>query len=1122
MSQPGIDSRTRYFRSLDELQKTPEFQQFLDREFPQAASEFPEGVSRRRWLQLMGASLALGGLSGCRYNREEVAAFVMRPEGRIPGIPEHYATNFEWAGRVVHALVANVDGRPLKVDGNAEHPAYAKYQPKEAATNKKLASAGTDVFTQGAILSLYDQDRIGVVLNRPKAMSKPIIGNSDSDDDRMQTWDAFTGHASKNATQIGTGKGLAILVEPTRSPSFWTVLKEVLKKYPEATLVKYESVYTGNVGKALDAVGASNCSMVYDLDQAKVIVALDSDLLGSDPNAVQYSRQYANHRDPGGEWMNRLYCVESQYSVTGTAADFRLAMQSSQIDALLNRIEKAIDAGTIIEDKRESTTYENLGPDEKISRTIECIASDLLANKGSAVLAVGSHHSLAAQVAAIRINNKLGNIGKTVKIYENPADINGIKSMKLDDFVVDALESKYSRLWILAPNPVFSVSGDVDLAQAMTKIDDVVYLSNYDDETAYYSHWTVPACHPLESWGDVRAMDGTYSVCQPTIAPLMGGKTATELLVMLAGLSVDSLPANVVISDTADKLFGTDTTVSRTPEQLANIRKMREVLHAGFLAGSESKLFQGALNVDSKQLQSSIEGIPGATLQTRSYLLPDTELTLGLDPANIEVLVLPSDTVYDGRLGNNGWLQECPHPITKLTWDNAAICSPATAAALGLKQGELAILSSGEGKVKLPVFVVPGHAEGSFTVNYGYGHSKEFGGTISGAVGTDLSGFRRWNQAALYTGVSVKSFGEPYRLATTQDHFALDDLGMSETAKRAPQLVREGTYFEYKENPAFTGEIVEHHFENESLWKETSKADPKGHAWGMAIDLNKCTGCNSCVVACQAENNVPIVGKEQVLRGREMHWLRIDRYFQADVSPTKSQAEFKNPIDAKVVMQPMACAHCETAPCEQVCPVAATVHTEEGINAMAYNRCIGTRYCANNCPYKVRRFNYFNYNDEYGYFYGWQDKREQASKKLQSLVLNPEVSVRGRGVMEKCTYCVQRVQNGKIYSRSKGDGKVHDGDIRSACQDACPTGAIVFGDLNDHSSRVYGLHHDPRAYAVLEELNIKPRTLYLSRIRNLPKRLATSSQLEPPRPGHGGHGDHGGHGTHAQEHAHDH
>ena len=1118
MSQPSTDSRTQYFRSLDELQKTPEFQQFLDREFPQAASEFPEGVSRRRWLQLMGASLALGGLSGCRYNREEVGAFVMRPEGRIPGIPEFFATNFEWAGRVVHALVANVDGRPLKVDGNPDHPAYAKYQPKEAAGNKKLSSAGTDVFTQGAILSLYDQDRIGVVLNREKPMAKPTIVDSANDDERQQTWNALSTYASRSASTLGTGKGLAILIEPTRSPSFWKVLKEVLKKYPEATVVKYESVYSGNVGKALDAVGAPNCSMVYDLDQAKVIVSLDSDLLGSDPNAVQYSRQFANHRDPSGEWMNRLYCVEAQYSVTGTIADFRLALQSSQIDALLNRIEKAVDAGTILEDKEESKTYDTLGSDEKIERVIECIASDLLSNKGSAVLAIGSHHSLAAQVAVLRINAKLGNIGKTVKIYQNPEDINGIPSMKLDDFVAAA--PNYNRLWILAPNPVFTAAGDVNLAVAMQQIGDVVYLSQYDDETAYYANWTVPASHPLESWGDVRALDGTYSICQPTIAPLLGGKTPAELLVMLAGLSVESLPSNVVIAETADKLFGTDTTVPRTSEQLANLRKMRESLHAGFVEGSESKQFQGELKADPRELQSKAQKSQdesGVDLSGRNYLLPEGKLSLALDLANIEVFVLPSDTIYDGRLANNGWLQECPHPVTKLTWDNAAICSPATAKALGLKQGELVALILGESKVKLPVFVVPGHAEGSFTAHYGYGHTKQFGGAISGAVGTDMSTFRRWNQASLYTGVSARPTGEPYRLATTQDHFALDDLGLSEAAKRAPQLVREGTYFEYKEDPAFTTAIVEHHFDNKSLWKEPTV--DQNHKWGMAIDLNKCTGCNSCVVACQAENNVPIVGKEQVLRGREMHWLRIDRYFQADVNPAKSQASINSPLDTKVVMQPMACAHCETAPCEQVCPVAATVHTEEGINAMAYNRCIGTRYCANNCPYKVRRFNYFNYNDEYGYFYGWQDKREQASRKLQSLVLNPEVTVRGRGVMEKCTYCIQRVQNGKIYARSRGDGKVHDGDIRSACQDACPTGAIVFGDLNDKNSLVSQQHQNSRSYAVLEELNIKPRTLYLSRIRNLPKRLATESQIRPPRPGHSGHGAHGGH---SEDHGHDH
>ena len=641
MSQPSTDSRTQYFRSLDELQKTPEFQQFLDREFPQAASEFPEGVSRRRWLQLMGASLALGGLSGCRYNREEVGAFVMRPEGRIPGIPEFFATNFEWAGR--------------------------------------------DVFTQGAILSLYDQDRIGVVLNREKPMAKPTIVDSANDDERQQTWNALSTYASRSASTLGTGKGLAILIEPTRSPSFWKVLKEVLKKYPEATVVKYESVYSGNVGKALDAVGAPNCSMVYDLDQAKVIVSLDSDLLGSDPNAVQYSRQFANHRDPSGEWMNRLYCVEAQYSVTGTIADFRLALQSSQIDALLNRIEKAVDAGTILEDKEESKTYDTLGSDEKIERVIECIASDLLSNKGSAVLAIGSHHSLAAQVAVLRINAKLGNIGKTVKIYQNPEDINGIPSMKLDDFVAAA--PNYNRLWILAPNPVFTAAGDVNLAVAMQQIGDVVYLSQYDDETAYYANWTVPASHPLESWGDVRALDGTYSICQPTIAPLLGGKTPAELLVMLAGLPVESLPSNVVIAETADKLFGTDTTVPRTSEQLANLRKMRESLHAGFVEGSESKQFQGELKADPRELQSKAQKSQdesGVDLSGRNYLLPEGKLSLALDLANIEVFVLPSDTIYDGRLANNGWLQECPHPVTKLTWDNAAICSPATAKALGL------------------------------------------------------------------------------------------------------------------------------------------------------------------------------------------------------------------------------------------------------------------------------------------------------------------------------------------------------------------------------------------------------------------------------------------------------
>lgn len=1097
MSQSGTENRTRYFRSLDELQKTPEFEQFLQREFPQAASEFPEGVSRRRWLQLMGASLALGGMSGCRYYREEVASFVVRPEGRVPGIHEYFATSFEWAGRVVHTLVANLDGRPIKVDGNPDHPVYANSQPKDFKENAKLRSAGTDLFTQASVLSLYDQDRIGVVLQRSKAGAKPLIADSDVIAEREESWKLFNAYAEESAKTLGDGKGLAIVFEPSRSPSFRRVLAEVAKKYPAATLVRYESVFSGNVGKAIDAVGAGNANLVFDLDAAKVIVALDSDLLGADLNGVHYARQFANHRSPDGAWMNRLYVAESQYSVTGTSADFRLAMRSSQIGILLRKIEEAIDAGKIVEDKAEDVAYDQLKEADRVARAVETIASDLLANKGASVLSVGSHQPLAVQVAALRINAKLGNIGKTVLLYETPNELQGLATLKLDEFALQA--SEFKKAWVLAPNPVFTVAGDVDLAGALKTIGDVVYLSQYDDETAQVARWTVPAAHPLESWGDVRAVDGTLSICQPTIDPLLGGKTPVELLAILAGLEVRD--GKSIAKQTAAAILGGSLSE----------RTWKEALHSGFVPNTASKVFAGEIKADAKVLTAN-------DLRTRVYELADGEIKLGFDPVNLEVLVLPSDTIYDGRLGNNGWLQECPQPVTKLTWDNAAICSPNTANELGLKQGEMVSLTLGESKVKLPVFIVPGHAEGSFTVNLGYGRTKELGGTIAGAIGTSLASFRVWNQAAIYTGISAKPTSEPYRLATSQDHFAIDDLGLSETAKRAPQLVREGTLFEYKDNQSFTEEIVEHHFENKSLW-ENPRVD-QNHAWGMSIDLNKCIGCNACVIACQAENNVPIVGKEQVIRGREMHWLRIDRYYQADVNPDSSSKNIHSPIDPKVVMQPMACAHCENAPCEEVCPVAATVHTEEGINAMAYNRCIGTRYCANNCPYKVRRFNYFNYNDEYGYYYGWQDKREEASKKLQQLVLNPEVTVRGRGVMEKCTYCIQRVQNGKIAARNTGDGTIHDGDVRSACQQACPTQAIVFGDLNDKTSRVYQTHNDKRAYAVLEELNIKPRTLYLSRIRNVPKRLATHSQLHPSRPGAGSHHDHNDHSQSSGDHGH--
>jgi MoCo/4Fe-4S cofactor protein with predicted Tat translocation signal len=1103
MSLSGTEHQKRYFRSIDELQQTPEFEQFLTREFPQAASEFPEGVSRRRWLQMMSASLALGGMAGCRYNREEIASFVVRPEGRVPGLPEHFATNFEWAGRVVNALVTSLEGRPLRVDGNADHPAYAKSQPTDFKPNKKLRSAGTDAMTQASILSLYDQDRISACLSRKASGATPerftkIDKKGDPDDRKnsIASWEAFAEYVvkSREVLNASQGEGVAVVFEPSRSPSFRRVLAAVKAKFPKLTLVRYESVFTGNVAKAIDAAGAGKSSLMYDLDQAKVIVSLDSDLLNMDPNSVHYARQFANHRSPTGEWMNRLYCVESQYSVTGSSADFRMALQSSQIPVLLAKIEKALDEGKSAEDKAESVPYNKLKDEDKVQRTVDAIVTDLLANKGACVLVVGSHHSLAAQLAAIRINAKLGNIGKTVKLYDVPDEMANVEAIKLDAFVQEVAtnDKKYKSLWILPPNPVFSVAGDVDLAGAIKSIGDVVYLSNYDDETAAHCAWTIPSTHPLEAWGDVRSSDGTYGIGQPMIDPLLlGSKSALEFLSIMADLPV--VAGEAIVRETAKQVLGGSL----------SDRLWKESLHSGFVAGSEAKEFKGDLKAEGKSLVAK-------DLAATPYVLPDGDIKLSLDRNNLEVVFHPSDVIYDGRLGNNGWLQELPQPITKLTWDNAAICSIGTARKLGLVHGELVSLKQADASVQLPVFIVPGHAEGSFTVNLGYGRSKEKGGVVAGAVGTNLASLRRWNQAAIYKSVEAIGTSIAYPLATTQDHFAIEDEGgMRENAKRAPQIIREGTLDEYKKDASFTEKIVEHHFPNESLWEEP-KVD-QNHKWGMTIDLNKCTGCNACVVACQSENNVPIVGKEQVIRGREMHWLRIDRYFQCDYDTTLDGGSFKDPVDPTIVTQPMACAHCETAPCEQVCPVAATVHTEEGINAMAYNRCIGTRYCGNNCPYKVRRFNYFNYNTEYGYFYGWQDKREEASAKLQSLVLNPEVTVRGRGVMEKCTYCIQRVQNGKIYSRSKGDGKVHDGDIRTACQEACPTHAIVFGDLHDRTSRVFQSQEDPRAYAVLEELNIKPRTLYLSRIRNVPKRLQTETQINPKRSS----------GHHHDEHSHD-
>ncbi len=1061
-----------YWRSLNDLQETAEFEQIASREFPQAASEFPEGVSRRKWLKLMSSSLALGGFAGCRYGPDEIAAFVVRPPNNVAGVPKHYATNFELAGRACHLLISNMDGRPIKVEGNAQHPLMRASEPNDlgdAGDKSRFASAGSDVFAQACVLGLYDSDRASRVARR-------VDGKLEA-----STWEDFATYAKAQleVLKANGGSSHAVLMSPSLSPAVNRWVAETFKLLPKTTVVQYSSVDVSNQAKACQQAAGKPAELVYKLDAAQVICALDCDLLGNDPNMILYTRQFSKGRVPEPSKMNRLYAVEARFSVTGAAADSRLAVRSSQIGAFLLRLSKRVD--DLLKNFQPTLPAEGEKPfeliksEEKVNRFIDAMAEDLVKHKGAGVVAVGAQQPLDVQLLALKLNQKLENFGKSVMLMPSRAAIEGVQPSSLVELVEKLDSGAVTSVWILGDNPVYTAPGDVALGDALKKLENTVYLAEFEDETAKHSAWSVPLAHQLESWGDVLGIDGSYGISQPQILPLLGGKAAIEIMAMLHGEEVGAGSSEQLIRQVTDAVAGKPVTS----------RQWREVLHSGYLVGLKAEPLVGPFNVDGTDPTGSVD-------------------LDAIEQGSLELMLTVSDSLYDGRFAKNVWLQELPQSITKICWDNAALVSPKTADLLSLKQGEMTRLIHGGETLDLPVFIMPGQANGSISVQLGYGRvcrDEAVDSNAEAAIGQDIASLRSSKAMHLVQNVEAKPLPRPYKLATTQDHFAIDELGLEETKTRAQRLIREGTLEQIQEGGAdFVEHLGTHHPALESMWEEPMKVFESdatvNHQWGMTVDLNKCTGCNACVIACQAENNVPVVGKEQVTRGREMHWLRVDRYFRGDADTPK------------IVNQPVACVHCETAPCEQVCPVAATVHTEEGINAMAYNRCIGTRYCANNCPYKVRRFNYFNYQTEYGYFYGWQQKGklEEASRKLQTLVLNPEVTVRGRGVMEKCTYCIQRIQNGKIQARTESR-PLQDGEIQTACQSACPSQAIVFGDLNDPNSRVSKIQKSERAYEMLAELNIKARTLYLARVRNTHARLKTSDQLEVAHHDHAEHSE---------------
>ncbi|MEW6235568.1 MAG: TAT-variant-translocated molybdopterin oxidoreductase [Candidatus Omnitrophota bacterium] len=1010
---PESQGRT-YWRSLRELAASSEYRQYVERAFPPHAAEKLDGPSRREFLRVIAASLALAGATGCRWPKETIVPYGKRPDNRIPGVPAHFATAMELGGVASGLLVTSYDGRPIKIEGNPSHP-----------INQGAASA----IEQASVLELYDPDR----------SRRPSQRDKDQTTDR--SWDEFATYAKERMTawRAQKGKGVYVLSEASSSPSLSDMRQCWLEALPETKWLEYEPVSNDNEREGTRLATGTPLLAHPKLDRAEIILSLEADPLGRHPAALKLARDFIVGRNPDGESVNRLYAVESYYTTTGAMADHRLIMPSGSIELF------ALYICAELFHKQNLEIPENLQPikvalepflDHKIyPKYIPIIAKELTSHKGRSVILAGPQQSEIVHALVYLMNWLLDSIGKTITYTEAPdpkraTHLDAIRSLK-EDMNAGIVQA----LIILGGNPAYDSPVDLNLPGELANLEHTIHLSLYENETSQRCRWRLPRAHFLESWGDARAYDGTICAIQPLIAPLYEGKSAIELL-------------SSMLEEKPQSGYEIVRRVMKIQMGEANFEaRWQTFLHDGIL--SDSRYNEITPDVTSAALLDVIAN-------TSNEPIP-----FGKD--KLELVFVPDSKIYDGRFSNNGWLQELPDYHTKLTWDNAAMISPALAEELSVRNGEMILLRYEDRReLEIAAYIMPGQAQYSIMLPLGYGRTAA--GRAGNGVGFNTYQLRTTSAMNCRTGLYIEPLGYAYPLAMTQDHHFIDLVGMRERERRIGELIREADLDEYKKNPDFLHQEEAHHTVH-PLWKEQEYPN---HKWGMAIDLNSCIGCNACVAACQAENNIPVVGKKQVKNGREMHWIRIDRYFKGDAN------------EPEIAHQPVACVQCENAPCEQVCPVAATTHDHEGLNAMVYNRCIGTRYCSNNCPYKVRRFNFFNYQ-----------KDLQDMEKMQ---YNPDVTVRSRGVMEKCTYCTQRIEAVKI--AAKNDGRaIADGEIIPACAQTCPTKAIVFGDLNNKQSRAAQLHAKSRSYFMLGELNIKPRTAYLAKIRNPNPELAVEEDV---------------------------
>jgi molybdopterin-containing oxidoreductase family iron-sulfur binding subunit len=1064
------DTRGReYWRSLEAVAGTPEFEEFLHREFPQNASEWLDPVGRRGFLKLMGASMALAGVTACtRQPNEDLVPYVRQPEELVPGKPLFYATAMTMNGVGMGLLVENHEGRPTKIEGNPDHPS---------------SRGATDLFAQASILGLYDPDRSRTVAN---------LGE-------IRTFSAFVSAIKQilGLQKAAGGKGLRILTETVASPTLAAQIRQTLQAFPQAKWVQWEPLGRHNVREGSHLAFGQYVDAQYAVDKADVILSLDADFLLQGAAGLRHSRAFAARRRIEGDRAQsiRLYAVESTPTNTGTKADHRLPLRPLEIGEFARAVAFRLGVAGVSAGAAPETA----------SAWIDPLVKDLQAARGRSLVIAGDGQPPAVHVLAHAMNAALGNVGATITYTETAEAEPTDQRASLRDLVAEMNAGAVEFLLILGGNPVYTAPVDLGFAGAIQKVGIRVHLGLYEDETAALCHWHIPEAHFLEAWSDVRSDDGTVTIVQPLIAPLYSGKSAHELIAAItqegepsgydlvrrhwmgSGLVADGAPAQAgapAARGSGAQPSGGSVFV-RDGSQIAFAKPVPAQGVAGGARGDRPEGGAGAVAPPQgpatfvpapapsafdlawrRWLHDGL--IPGTSFAPKTVTLRVEAASAALRPragGGLDVVFRPDPSVYDGRFANNAWLQELPKSLTKLTWDNAALIAPGTARALGLNDGDVVELKEGGRSLRVPVWRAPGQALNTLTLHLGYGRTRA--GRVASGTGFDANALRTSAAPDILPGVELTPTGERYELACTQDHWSLE----------GRNIVRVATTTEFARDPGFAAkrEVLDQKGKPPSM---LPMYPYEGYKWGMSIDQNVCTGCNACVVACQAENNVPVVGKTQVLTGREMHWLRVDRYYTGDIDTPDTYH------------QPMPCQQCESAPCEVVCPVAATVHSEEGLNDMVYNRCVGTRYCSNNCPYKVRRFNFLLYQD-------WNTE----SYKLQR---NPDVTVRSRGVMEKCTYCVQRINHARVAAKLE-DRKIRDGDVLTACQSACPTDAIVFGDLNDPGSKVAQLKKSALDYALLAELNTHPRTTYLAIVRN------PNTDLEPAAPAaaHKPHGSEG-------------